>query len=83
MTWSQAFAAYIKRNKIKPHEAAIVLGVAPTTVHYWTKGSEPRGDRGNALKQRIEVWSKGEVKAAPWVVPTAAESSPDIIAKAS
>lgn len=81
MTWSEAFAAYLKRHKIKTHEAATVLGVAPTTVHYWTKGSEPRGDKGRSLKQRIEIWSKGEVKAAPWTTPTA-EPSPDLSATA-
>jgi hypothetical protein len=78
MTWSQAFAAYLKRHKIKPHAAALILDVSPTTVHYWTKGSEPRGERGNALKQRIEVWSNGEVKAAPWTAP----ESPDLVGDA-
>jgi hypothetical protein len=77
MTWSEAFAAYIKRHHIKSHEAAVVLGVAPTTVHYWTKGSEPRGKKGADLKRRIEVWSRGEVKAAPWTTPE--ESSVDVI----
>ena len=83
MTWSEAFAAYIKRHKIKPHEAASVLGVAPTTVHYWTKGSEPRGEKGRSLKQRIEIWSKGEVKAAPWTAPKDdATSGTDVTAPA-
>lgn len=73
MTWSEAFAAYIKRHNIKCHEAAVVLGVAPTTVYYWTKGSEPRGEKGGSLKRRIEVWSKGEVQAAPWTSPDASD----------
>ena len=81
MTWSQALAAYLKRHKIKPHEAAVVLNVAPTTVHYWTKGSEPRGDRGTDLKRRIEVWSRGEVPAAPYKEPadsTTAIGDPEV-----
>jgi hypothetical protein len=78
MTWSQAFDAYLKRHGIKPLDAAIVLGVAPTTVHYWRKGSEPRGDRGRTLKARIEIWSKGEVKSAPWEAPK--DSSTDVTA---
>ena len=80
MTWSQAFAAYLRRHKIKASEAALVLGVAQATVHYWTKGSEPRGEKGNTLKRRIEVWSRGEVKAAPWTEP---DSGHDLVADAT
>lgn len=71
MTWSEAFVAYLKRHGIKASEAAIVLGVAVATVHYWTRGSEPR----LALKRRVEVWTRGEVKAAPWTAP---ESSTEL-----
>jgi hypothetical protein len=83
MTWSEAFAAYLKRHKIKAYDAAAVLGVAPSTVHYWTKSSEPRGEKGLALKRRIEIWSKGEVKAAPWTEPPEAESGTDVTAPAA
>jgi hypothetical protein len=73
MTWSQAFAAYLKRHGIKASEVALVLDVVPATVHYWLRGSEPRLD----TKRRIEVWSRGEVKAAPWTTP--AESSTALV----
>jgi hypothetical protein len=73
MTWSQAFCAYLERHKIKAADAALVLGVRQSTVHYWTRGSEPRGEKGLALKRRVEVWTRGEVKAAPWTVPEASE----------
>lgn len=69
MTWSQAFAAYLERNSIPLHKAAAILGVAPSTVHYWTKGAEPRGEKGREVKQRVEGWTGGEVKAAPWAAP--------------
>lgn len=69
MTWSEAFTAYLRRHKIKAKDAAKLLDVSPSTVHYWTKGSEPRGESGNEIKQKVEIWSQGEVKAAPWVTP--------------
>lgn len=69
MTWSEALSSHLKRHGVKPGQLAIVLGVAPSTVHYWCHGSEPRGKRGRLLKHRVEVWSRGEVKAAPWTTP--------------
>ena len=74
MTWSEALAEYLKRNQIPGHVAAAALGVAPSTVHYWTKGSEPRGDAGRDMKKRVERWTGGQVKAAPWVASTADDS---------
>jgi hypothetical protein len=73
MTWSQAFVAYLKRHNIKASEAALVLDVAQATVHYWTRGSEPRGE----LKRRVEAWSRGEVKAAPWAEPESSTNLSD------
>lgn len=70
MTWSEAFAAYLERNKIPRHEAAAALGVAPSTVHYWVRsGAEPRGAKGRDTKARVEVWTHGEVSASPHAPP--------------
>lgn len=81
MTWSEALDAYLRRKGIKGHEAAAALGVAPSTVHYWRKGSEPRGDEGRKVKSRVEEWTGGEVSAAPW--PDVDETGPQPIADAS
>lgn len=70
MTWSEALDAYLTKNGIPNHRAAAELGVAPSTVHYWRKGSEPRGDKGRDVKARVEAWTGGEIKASPHPEPS-------------
>ena len=81
MTWSEAFAAYLKRHKIKASEAAKLLGVSPATIHNWTvQLKEPRGGSALEIRRKVEVWSRGEVPAAPWTAPPAKapESGTDV-----
>lgn len=65
MTWSEAFAAYLKRHGIKQSEVALVLGVSPASVTYWLRGREPRRE----VRRRIDAWSRGEIPYAPWREP--------------
>lgn len=76
MTWSEAFAAYLKRHKIKGSEAAALLKVSPATIHNWTvQHTEPRGKKGTDVRRAVEIWSRGEVPAAPWTAPEPASST--------
>lgn len=75
MTWSEAFDVYCTKNGITSQKAAEDLGVAVSTVHYWRKGSEPRGESGRETKVRVEEWTRGDVKAAPWPEPTGSDPS--------
>jgi hypothetical protein len=77
MTWSEAFGAFLKRHGIKASEAATVLGVSGSKVHYWLRGAEPRGEKGMAMKRRIELWSRGEILAAPWKEPASSTDLSD------
>lgn len=70
MTWSEAFDAYLSKRGLTTQKAAEALGVGVSTVHYWRKGSEPRGEAGRETKRRVEAWTSGEVKAAPWPGPS-------------
>ncbi len=81
MTWSEAFGAYLKRHGIKASEAAELLKVSPATIHNWTvQHTEPRGEKGRAIRRQVEIWSRGEVPAAPWTEP---DSSTDLTADAA
>lgn len=69
MTWSEALDAYLTKRNIPGYRFAQALGVSPSVVHYWRKGSEPHGDRGREMKDRVEQETHGEVPAAPWAAP--------------
>lgn len=59
--WSDAFRGYIERRfgKHAQKSAADALGVVPSAVNYWCKGSRPREE----TRERIQRWSKGAVPA--------------------
>ena len=61
MSWSDAFRSYIDRRfgTSAQQKAAIDLGVSPSAVSYWCRGSRPR----EAKRQEIEAWSGREVPA--------------------
>ena len=82
MTWSEAFAAYLKRHNIKASTAAELLRVSPGTIHNWVvKHTEPRGKRALEIRRAVEIWSCGEVPASPWRAPE--ESGTDVAAFAA
>jgi hypothetical protein len=57
--WSRAFGAYLTRSGRTQLEASVALGIAPSAVHYWVRGSIPRP----LMRRRIERWSNGAVPA--------------------
>lgn len=53
---------FLERNKVPQVDAARLLKVAPSLIHYWTHGSAPRP----GYRRRIEKWTRGEVPADSW-----------------
>jgi hypothetical protein len=53
---------FIEKNGLQDVDAARMLKVAPSLVHYWTHGAAPRP----GYRRRIQKWTRGEVPVDSW-----------------
>lgn len=58
-TWSVRFRSYLRRHKLTQLKFAIELGISPSVVSYWLRGSTPREE----TRVVIERMTGGEVTA--------------------
>lgn len=60
-TWTEQFNAYLERHGMAPQDFALKHRIAPSKVHYWTKGSTPREE----MQERIARLTDDEVPVTP------------------
>lgn len=60
---NQIFREFLDKNRLSRLEAARLLKVAPSFIHYWIHGTAPSA----AYRQLIEKWTQGEVPANSWL----------------
>lgn len=59
MTWHDRFRTWLANFPRRALGLSIALGISPSSVHQWTRGTYPR----DPMRERIERLSKGEVGA--------------------
>lgn len=60
---SRLFARFLEKNRIRPADAARALRVARSAVQQWLDEIQrPK----QALRERIERWTGGDVPAVSW-----------------
>ena len=70
MRGRELFLGFLERRGITRFQAAVALGVQPSTVHYWLTKVRPNvGHRG-----KIATWSEGEIPADSWLTAEEVES---------
>jgi DNA-binding transcriptional regulator YdaS (Cro superfamily) len=63
MTAAQTLDAFVSKKYPSRFEAAVALGVSPSSLHYWLRGaSKPRVK----MREKIERWTRGAVRADAW-----------------